>query len=92
LAGLLLQILQLSIGAKVLGIFPFQAKSHFIVASALLRELANRGHDVTVITHHPQAEKIANYTDVYVKTTMMDVMNSQGETLYEINKIKYDYL
>jgi glucuronosyltransferase len=53
--------------SKILGIFPFQRKSHFIVASALLRELANRGHDVTVISHYPQAEKIANYTDVYVK-------------------------
>jgi len=74
-----MQILQLSTGAKVLGIFPFQGKSHFIVASALLRELANRGHDVTVISHHPQTEKIANYTDVYVKTTLMDVMEGQGE-------------
>jgi glucuronosyltransferase len=89
---MLMQILQLSTGAKVLGIFPFQAKSHFIVASALLRELANRGHDVTVISHHPQTEKIANYTDVYVKTTLMDVRNGQGELLYEINEVRYDYL
>jgi hypothetical protein len=54
------------------------------VASALLRELANRGQDVTVISHHPQTEKIANFTDVYVKTTLMDVMKGQGEMLYEI--------
>jgi hypothetical protein len=52
-----MQILQLSTGAIVLGIFQFQVKSHFIEASALLRELANRGHDVTVISHRPQAEK-----------------------------------
>ena len=84
LAGLFLQILHLSTGAKILGIFPFQGKSHCILASALLRELANRGHDVTVISHHPQTEKIANYTDVYVKTTLMDVMKDQGEMLYEI--------
>jgi glucuronosyltransferase len=79
-----MQILQLSTGAKILGIFPFQGKSHFIMASALLQELAKRGHDVTVISHYPQTEKIANYTDVYVKTTLMDVMKGQGEMLYEI--------
>jgi glucuronosyltransferase len=86
------QILQPSTGAKILAIFPFQAKSHFTVASALLQELANRGHDVTVISHHPQKEQIANYTDVYVKTTLMDVLKGQGETLHEINKIRYEYL
>jgi glucuronosyltransferase len=85
-----MQILQLSDGAKVLGIFPFEGKSHFTVASALLRELADRGHDVTVVSHYPQTEKIANYTDVYVKTTMTDVMKGQGETLYQINKVRYE--
>ena len=74
-----MQFLQPSIGAKILGIFPFHAKSHSFVASALLRELANRGHDVTVITHNPQMEKIDNYTDVYVKTTLMDLINDEGK-------------
>ena len=83
-----MQIIPLSTGAKILGIFPFQGKSHFIVASALLQELANRGHDVTVISHYPQMEKRANYTDVYVKTTLMDVMKGQGKTPYEINKVR----
>ena len=87
-----MQILQLSTGAKVLGIFPFQGKSHFIVASALLRELANRVHCVTVISHHPQTDKIANCTDVYVKRALMDVMEGQGETLCEINKVRFEYL
>jgi hypothetical protein len=75
-----MQCIQLSTGAKILGIFPFHAKSHSFVASAFLRELASRGHDVTVISHNPQTEKIDNYTDVYVKTTMMDVINKQGKT------------
>jgi glucuronosyltransferase len=82
-----MQILQLSTGAKVLGIFPFQSKSHFTVASALMRELANRGHELTVISHNLQTEKIANYTEVPVKTTLMDVMKGQGETLYEVNTV-----
>jgi nucleoside-diphosphate-sugar epimerase len=74
-----------------LGIFPFQGKSHFIVASALLQQLANRGHDVTVISHLPPTEKIANYTEFRVMTTVMDVMKGQGETLCEINKVRYEH-
>jgi glucuronosyltransferase len=75
-----MQFLHLSTGAKILGIFPFHAKSHFFVASTLLRELANRGHEVTVITHIPQTEKADNYTDIIVKTSLRDIIKEEGKT------------
>ncbi|XP_021912896.1 uncharacterized protein LOC110826504 [Zootermopsis nevadensis] len=65
-------------GAKILGIFPFHARSHAFVASALMLELANRGHEVTVISYNPQKEKVANYTEIIVKTTLMDLMKVEG--------------
>lgn len=67
-------------GAKILGIFPFHARSHAFVASALMLELANRGHEVTVISYNPQKEKVANYTEIIVKTTLMDLMKVEGKT------------
>ncbi|KAJ9601562.1 hypothetical protein L9F63_000305 [Diploptera punctata] len=75
---LLLTKNQLSESAKILAIFPFQSRSHMIMGSALMKELANRGHQVTMISHFPEKEKIANYTDIQIKTTMVDVLGSKG--------------
>ena len=37
-------------GAKLVGVYPFQARSHLIVQKALMFELARRGHEVTVVS------------------------------------------
>lgn len=47
--------------SRILALFPYPLKSHFIVFEALLLELAKRGHDVTVITPFPQPHNITNY-------------------------------
>lgn len=49
---------------NILGVFPLPAKSHFFVFSPYLKELANRGHNVTVISYYPQKEFLANYHDI----------------------------
>ena len=79
--------------AKILAIFPFQSRSHLIMGSALMKELLKRGHEITMISHHPEKEKIANYTDIYVKTTMMDVLGDQGKrTLCHTHEISWPTL
>ncbi|XP_044753278.1 UDP-glycosyltransferase UGT5-like [Coccinella septempunctata] len=35
--------------AKILGVFPFPSKSHYAMGNSLLKELAIRGHEVTMI-------------------------------------------
>lgn len=50
--------------ARILGVFNMPAPSHFILGSRLLKELAKRGHDVTMISPFPQKKPIPNYTDV----------------------------
>jgi len=45
-------------GAKLFGVYPFQARRQLIVQKALMFELARRGHEVTVVssyskTSHP---------------------------------------
>jgi glucuronosyltransferase len=66
-------------GAKVLGVFPFPARSHLIVHKALMFELARRGHEVTVVSSFPENKAIPNYTDIELKTSMQDLMGSGGK-------------
>ncbi|XP_067003541.2 UDP-glycosyltransferase UGT5 isoform X2 [Anabrus simplex] len=54
--------------AKILGLFPFPARSHLISITALMKELARRGHQVTVVSSFP-SPPMANYTDIIVKDT-----------------------
>lgn len=50
--------------AKILGVFPFPSKSHHILGSALLKELAKRGHEVTMVSAFPLDKPLKNYKDV----------------------------
>lgn len=54
-------------GYRILGLFPHPGKSHFDVFKPLLRELALRGHEVTVISHFPLEKPIKNYTDISLR-------------------------
>jgi len=37
-------------GAKLFGVYPFQARRQLIIQKALMFELARRGHEVTVVS------------------------------------------
>lgn len=52
---LFLTTVNYSQGAKILGVFPFAAPSHYMLGSALMKGLAESGHDVTMIS--PFSEK-----------------------------------
>jgi glucuronosyltransferase len=62
--------------AKILGVFHFNGRSHFIMFQALLKGLAARGHQVYVVGHHPQKKPISNYTDISVQGSLPDLMNN----------------
>lgn len=51
---------------NILGIFPYEGKSHFFQFKIYLRELANRGHNVTVISYFPEKDPVPNYHDIYI--------------------------
>lgn len=57
---------QHSQAAKILALFPYPLKSHFIMFDALLVELAKRGHQLTVVNAFPKKQPVANYTEVDV--------------------------
>ncbi|XP_046996465.1 UDP-glucosyltransferase 2-like [Schistocerca americana] len=51
-------------GARILGLFDFPGKSHFMMFEEVLKALAARGHEVIVYSHNPQEKPIPNYKDV----------------------------
>jgi glucuronosyltransferase len=50
--------------SKILFLFPTPSKSHLIVVDGLSTTLAERGHDVTVISPFPMSKKMKNYRDI----------------------------
>lgn len=52
--------------AKILSIFPMASPSHYILGNALLRELAEQGHDVTMISPFTEKNppKKGSYKDI----------------------------
>lgn len=49
---------------KILGLFPYPAKSHYACFDPLMLELAKRGHRVTVYSPFPKTHRIPNYEEV----------------------------
>lgn len=52
--------------AKILCLFPTASKSHVLGTQALLKNLAQRGHEVTMVSAFPLSQPVKNYRDVYV--------------------------
>ena len=65
-------------GARILVIMPTIVKSHFAMVESYFKALAARGHQVVVISHFPQKEKIGNYTDITVETDMKVFSDKEG--------------
>jgi glucuronosyltransferase len=72
--------------AKILGIFPSDSKSHAIIGTALMRELANRGHHITMLSQHPQTDDVANYTDIVLKASLLDILHN-GKIVTHLNEL-----
>ncbi|XP_046467806.1 UDP-glucosyltransferase 2-like [Neodiprion pinetum] len=49
---------------RILGIFPFNGMSHFVMFERLMKGLAEHGHQVDVVSHFPLKKPFPNYTDV----------------------------
>lgn len=53
--------------ANILVFAPLPFKSHFSGFQPLFKELANRGHNLTVVSNFPLKEPMENYTDIPIK-------------------------
>lgn len=63
---LLLTWIQNGCCLKILGIFPMASHSHFTIGFRLMKELVDRGHEVTFVSSYPQKIPIMNLKDVPV--------------------------
>lgn len=54
----------LSASFSILGVFPHPGKSHVDVFKPLMKALAAKGHQVTVISYFPLIKPIPNYKDI----------------------------
>lgn len=70
-------------GARILGLFPVPGKSHMIVFSALTKALAERGHELVVVSTFPIKNPPANYTDVNIWDSLKEIYEKMvDENLY----------
>ncbi|XP_046835900.1 UDP-glucosyltransferase 2-like isoform X1 [Vespa crabro] len=68
--------LTLSQGYRILGIFPYFGKSHFIMFENLMKGLIKKGHQVDVISSYPLKKPFVNYTDLVVVPVEINVVNN----------------
>ncbi|SPP79042.1 UDP-glucuronosyltransferase 1-3 [Drosophila guanche] len=65
--------------AEILGLFAHPGKSHFEFFRPIFRELAGRGHNISMYSYFPLEQPLANYTDYVFKgspllTDVIDLM------------------
>lgn len=64
---LLFSVLSPCLCLNILGLFPHPGKSHFDVFEPLLKALAERGHNLTVIGHFPLKTPLPQYKDISLR-------------------------
>lgn len=82
-------ILQTGLSLNILGLFPHPAISHFKVFQPLLRELAHRGHNLTIISPFPLKEPIPGYNDISLAKDTKIIMNAINMDSFKKSIFRY---
>jgi glucuronosyltransferase len=74
----ILAVCDISMGSRILFLYPTPSKSHLIVVQGLSTTLALKGHEITVISPFTMSRKMKNYRDIELPLTedAKDVMKS----------------
>lgn len=56
---------------KILGIFPSLDRNNYLTYRGLFRELANKNHEVTLISHFPMQDAPASYKDILLSENLV---------------------
>lgn len=62
----LTSLISVAYSYNILGVLPFQAKSHYAFIDPLMVRLAELGHNVTIYDPYPKSEKLPNYNEIDV--------------------------
>ncbi|CAL1675286.1 unnamed protein product [Lasius platythorax] len=65
-------------GYRLLGLFPFHGKSHFVMFEQLMKGLARKGHQVDVISTFPLKKPYPNYNDIVKLTPPLALVNNMS--------------
>ncbi|XP_034654248.1 UDP-glucuronosyltransferase 2B13 isoform X1 [Drosophila subobscura] len=86
-------------GSKILAVYAFPGKSHYMMHTALMRELVESGHQVTMVTAFSlEKEHLgSNYTEILIEPVYdfwHDVkLNFGAQHLFELTRMtNYDFL
>jgi glucuronosyltransferase len=63
--------------AKILGLMPTPSPSHHIWNRVLMLTLAERGHQVTVISPDPEEQPVVNHTDIVIEKAYERIKESK---------------
>lgn len=72
----LFSLLSISNGAEILALFPIHGISNYNAAEALLKALASRGHNVTVVTSFIQKTPVPNLHEIDISKSTGQATNS----------------
>ncbi|XP_014286425.1 UDP-glycosyltransferase UGT4 [Halyomorpha halys] len=65
-------------GSNILVVMPFPTYSHMNAFLPIIKELANRGHNVTTVSPYPLKKPIPNYRDIILTDTKEKIMHPPG--------------
>ncbi|KAL3270163.1 hypothetical protein HHI36_009220 [Cryptolaemus montrouzieri] len=71
-------------GAKVLGIFPVPGRSHYLSGSTLMKILAEKGHDVTIVSPFSEKTPPKNYHEVLLSGLAED-FKKKAPNMFDVN-------
>lgn len=85
-------IFSVSSASRILFLFPTPTKSHMVIVHSLSTTLAERGHEVTVMSPFPLDEKIKNHREIesLITSEAIEVTNQmiQNSEKYSIDLLK----
>lgn len=80
-------------GLRILGVFPLNGRSHWMMAESIMVALTKRGHQVDVITHFPMKKTPSNYTEINIAGSLEAVQNNMdAKTATQFTKMNFDML
>lgn len=83
------ECLNFAVCSRILFLFPTPSQSHLIVAKGLTTTLAERGHDVTVVSPFPLDKPMKNYRDIKIEipkemhSISKDMVQKSDENLFK---------
>ena len=85
---IILMTINQSFGSRILFLFPTPSKSHMVIVHALSTALAERGHNVTVLSPFPLSKTVKNHREILltlsdgVKRTMHHLIRKSSHSYF----------